>query len=173
MRITTSILISDQRKQTLSGLLYRVIQQLYPSGLFPGEVRHLYRVSCKEGTEQPDSSVFMDTLVSILEPSCKTYLIIDALDECSQKKEVLEIILMLSRLENRAVKILVTSRQDREINDKLKDIEHMCLEGKDLDADLDAHISTRFREETCFSRLQNSLLEEARATLLRCGGRGL
>jgi len=157
----------------VSGLLYRLIQQLCPGGMFPGEMRHLYRTESKQGIEQLSTKLFVDTLVSTLDSSHRTFLIVDALDECSQKDEVMKIILRLARLESARVSILVSSREEREIREAFKsDFQNISLDTSGHNADIVHHIATTIYDETHFRRLDSTMREEV-YNVLRFQGKGM
>ena len=152
---------TDKRKQVVSGLLYRLIQQLCPGGPFPGEIRHLYRTDSKQGIEQLNTKLFIETLVSTLDPLHRTFLIVDALDECSQKSEVMKIILRLARLESARISILVSSREEREIREAFKnDFQNISLDTNGHNADIAHHIATTIYDETHFRTLDSTLRRE-------------
>jgi len=164
---------TDKWKQVVSGLLYRLIQQLCPGGMFPGEMRHLYRTESKQGIEQLSTKLFVDTLVSTLDSSHRTFLIVDALDECSQKDEVMKIILRLARLESARVSILVSSREEREIREAFKsDFQNISLDTSGHNADIVHHIATTIYDETHFRRLDSTMREEV-YNVLRFQGKGM
>jgi hypothetical protein len=60
----------------------------------------------------------METLKAILGLSLKTYIILDALDECTDKGELLELIQEMNKW--RTVQILATSRKEKDIEEILQ-----------------------------------------------------
>jgi ankyrin repeat domain-containing protein 50 len=122
-------------------MLRSMITQLCPRDQLPQEIDQLYR-ECKDGYHQPDKENLIKTLLTLLRNSHQTYLLMDALDECSERKELFDILYCLVQISSGSMKLFITSRKERDITYYLCDIIKiiMSLEGDGVNADINLHI---------------------------------
>jgi ankyrin repeat domain-containing protein 50 len=130
---------SDAEKQKVTSMLSSIVAQLSIPNL-PAEVDDLYN-KCKEGQQQPSQDDLVKILIAQCKESQRTYLIVDALDECSERKDIL---LALRRIIEASVQVnvLVTSREEHDISEGLRDVipKSVSLECGGLDKDIERHI---------------------------------
>lgn len=69
----------------------------------------------KNGEQQPSVDQLKETLRNILEDSLQTYIILDALDECVDRQELLKLVQELVDWKIGTLHVLVTSRKERDI----------------------------------------------------------
>src|SRR2546423_9526718 len=81
----------------------------------PDVVEKLYK-QYSDGKQEPGRRSLVETLQFLLASSNRMYLILDAVDECSERKEVFEVI---SNITQRTVGLLATSRKERDITEPL------------------------------------------------------
>ena len=128
---------SDTQKQSVTGMLRSIIAQLSVPEL-PTEVDDLYK-KCNHGQQQPGEENLVLTLLSLLKSSHRTYLIIDALDECSERRELLKITRRVIQTKSTHVNMLVTSREEQDIREGMQGVisDTISLECGGLDADIE------------------------------------
>jgi hypothetical protein len=130
----------------------------------PENVTKLY-----EKHEKGDSRPTLDELITLLQELGKAktiYIIVDALDECSDKDDSRNILLQqLSKLRE-GCNILMTSRSSVSISDYFED--YLTIEITAQEADMDkyiaGHLSARLQSHI---KKKPSLYEEIRSTVIR------
>ena len=106
---------SDVQKQKVINMLYSFLGQLSITGVL-SEVQRLYEV-CGHGTRDATVAQLTETLLSIACQINSIYIVIDALDECSDRKTLLEVIKTIC--ESKKINVLVTSRREYDIGSVL------------------------------------------------------
>jgi hypothetical protein len=103
---------NEPRKQTLDGLLRSLIWQLAGiAGGHPKELEELCK-ACRNCTDQPSTQALARTFEKMLERIIGTTIILDALDECTSKPDLLQWISRVAHLEIACVQIVTTSRRE-------------------------------------------------------------
>jgi NACHT domain len=165
---------SDSKKQEVAGLLRSLLAQLASRDLKTlKEIERLYNQnSC--GKQQPDKKSLLSILLSVLRSPLRTYLIIDALDECSQRGEMLRMLSDIYRHCSEEVNVLVTSRKERDIElvlDRLAS-SSIGIQQTVVDADIRIHLKTCLVEDAKLKRWPSAVKEEMEDALVR-GAHGM
>jgi NACHT domain len=165
---------SDSKKQEVAGLLRSLLAQLASRDLKTlKEIERLYNQnSC--GKQQPDKKSLLSILLSVLRSPLRTYLIIDALDECSQRGEMLKVLSDIYRQCSEEVNVLVTSRKERDIElvlDRLAS-SSIGIQQTVVDADIRIHLKTCLVEDVKLKRWPSAVKEEMEDALVR-GAHGM
>ena len=90
-------------------MLYSFLAQL-SSSTIPAEVRQLYE-RCNNGAQEATVTQLIETLLSIADNGKRMFIIMDALDESSDWKGLLEVIKTI-RQSNSEINLLMTSRKE-------------------------------------------------------------
>jgi Cdc6-like AAA superfamily ATPase len=111
----------DQRTQSVVHMLYSFLAQLSEDGV-PKEIQRLYE-SCSHGNRDASFSQLQETFLSITkriasEQRRTTYLVLDALDECEDRKTLMEV--MTDMFQSASVNVLATSRKEPDISSVLE-----------------------------------------------------
>jgi hypothetical protein len=103
---------------------------------------------CGSGVRQPSLGSLQGTLFLILDGFCNAYVIVDALDECSDRGRVLNWIKEMTRWKVGKLHFLVTSRQERDIELGLQPLEpvSICLEGESVDLDIATYLDQMLQD---------------------------
>jgi Cdc6-like AAA superfamily ATPase len=80
---------NDNRKQTLDGALRSLISQLADQSASASKEAELLHKSNKDGNEQPSTQTLSQTLHKMLTVASHTRIVLDALDECMTRNELL------------------------------------------------------------------------------------
>ncbi|KAH7207384.1 hypothetical protein DER44DRAFT_867319 [Fusarium oxysporum] len=156
---------NDARKQKLEDLLRSLAIQLYHTG--NEAVRRLDSLftSHDDGRRQPDTnalSVCVDTMIQI---AGKVFVIIDALDECTAREELVQ---WLKHLASRKAQLIVTGRPEIEFQsaipqsfDKLNCVQ---LDKNVVNGDIRSYVEATLEQKPDFvdKKLSPSILEEIR-----------
>jgi hypothetical protein len=153
---------SDNNKQSLVGLLKSTIYQLISTddGLSIG-AEQLYE-SKNEGAEAPTTEELLSLLLEEVSRTKMTYLIIDALDECSEDERELFFGEFLQKplVENLAV--LLTSRKEPDIERCMKEVdcETLCIQNSLVDADVRTHVTNAIARDSRLQKWKAALRQE-------------
>lgn len=159
---------NDAHKQTSLSMLRSLVTQLCPSeGRLPSEVRELYQHS-EEGTRDPEEETLIKVLESLLVKSQRTFIIIDALDECREKENMLAALIHIVQM---PVNLLLSSRKEKYITEGLKSwIEHeININGQGIDEDIAVYLKDCLVQDRLLRKwssqvkrqIQDALLERA------------
>lgn len=166
----------DEFKQTTEGFLRSIIVQLSsqrPS--LPEEVRNMYNVYEKQQQEPPLPNLIR-VFLCLLQSFGKTYLMIDALDECSEQDAMFDLIRQISTADQHSGKtsVLITSRRERDIEITLQKIvtDSICIQSKLIEADIRLHVRSRLKHDPKLKRHSDSLKEEIEEALVN-GAHGM
>lgn len=87
-------------------------------------------------------------LKEILHSGPDTFLVIDALDECTQREELLDLIEEICSWKLLSLKILTTSRSERDIEDVLSTLSTcICIESAEIDSDIRLYVDKRLNSD--------------------------
>ena len=131
--------------------------------------------SSQNGLRQPPSDALVKVLQELIEEFPCTYIIIDALDECDDRKELMKVIKRIYAWQLQGLHLLFTSRREGDIESTLGRIlderNILCIQTKAVDHDIKLYIRQRLSEEESLQKwrpdakiqqqIENSLMEGA------------
>jgi hypothetical protein len=114
---------------------------------------------------RPSFSVLRDTLLSFAGDN-KIILLIDALDECGRRKDVLDFISNLKEA-TRYINILITSRDESDIQEALHSFTRLRIESRlnDMDRDIRYFINNRLQSDRKLQWLNSSVKADIAGSL--------
>jgi hypothetical protein len=93
----------------------------------------------------------MNLLQHMLKEFPQSYLILDALDECEDRAELMKIIELMAGWQLEEMHVLVTSRKERDIESSLEDIVNRecitCLQHQVVDKDIQTYVCERLSND--------------------------
>lgn len=139
---------NDTEKQQHEGMMRSLLSQLAMHFVsVPPALETLYS-SCMEGGRKPNFEALKKTFHEMTTPFRATFVVLDALDECKERPELLADIEELSSWEDTNLRILATSRREKEIEDSIlrltKDANRICIQSALVNADIRAYIHGQF-----------------------------
>jgi NACHT domain len=136
---------SNPLKQNVANFLFSLLAQLSASNLF-SEIRNLYE-SCGRGTREATVTQLCDVLLSIVLQIDQVYVVIDALDECSELKELLDVVQRLRQRDQ--VNLMLTSRRKPDIESVLIGLMDytVSIEDEVVDGDIKLHVQQCLRTD--------------------------
>jgi hypothetical protein len=166
---------NDSQKETVSGMLRSMIFQICTStaGRFPTAVDDLFRQS-NDGHQPPSLQSLTNTFSALLASSPRTYLIIDALDECSERDRLTELIRHLRESSDDA-SFLVTSRSEQDLLEGLQgsmDVQIDLSHAGGLEMDIDLHVRKSLETDQKLRKWKRLLKKEILNALLQ-GAQGM
>ena len=164
---------NDINKQKPENMIRSLIEQL--SGQSTKPLRRLESLFsfCNNGERQPNLESLIEVLKEIIECLDDTSIILDALDECSEREELFRIINEIQTWKPQRFCLLVTSRRLPDIEEALAPLtssqDRICIQSKVVDADILAYINERLQNDQGLSRWRNKpqVQEEIRSVLMK------
>lgn len=154
-------------KQTTAGLLGSVIAQLLSQQQkmkIPEEVQQLYQ---RKGSQLDSSSVenLQKALPLITRQFSKIIVVIDALDECANRRDFLQSIKWLRNLEK--VNLLVTSRDELDIKLEFEGLPSLMISSNNIANDIELYIINEIERQPKLRRLKETMKSEIICSLVR------
>ena len=147
---------NDIEKQKSDNMIRSLVTQLSEQSTKHLKELELLFSSCNNGELQPDNQRLLMVLKEIIEVSDKTYVIVDALDECSTSYELQEHIEEIQRWGLPQLHMLLTSQRlmdIEEIIEPLTDTEdRICIQSALVDADIRTYVHKRLQNDKKFKR---------------------
>ncbi|KAL1600753.1 hypothetical protein SLS60_007141 [Paraconiothyrium brasiliense] len=132
--------------------------------------------SSEDGQRQPSMHALMEAFHLVIRELPQVYIVLDALDECGQRIELMEILETMARW--KCLHILMTSRRERDIDSSLgtfvDEKSKISLQSTLVDEDIQQYIRKRLSDD---KRLQKwgkdaSMMEQIETTLMS-GAKGM
>ena len=142
---------NDAKKQLTQKAARSVSIQLaqkVPQGF--QDLKRLYD-ECGSGQIQPKSDQISSLLQKLITEGKSTYIVLDALDECSDREDLLEFVCDLISSKPKGLRILATSRRERDIEEQLS-----------LVADLEVIIQSSVVDNDIRLYVQSQLVKDSR-----------
>ena len=124
------------------------------------------------GHQEPTLSDLQNTLWAMLDGFSSTFIILDALDECTEREKLLNWIesVILENLEkdiNLGLHLIVTSRPEHDIEDKFKSYTCLDLVEESENHDLVAYLDYQLQNDSVFKKWKPDTQEEIKLTLIK------
>ncbi|KAK4242978.1 vegetative incompatibility protein HET-E-1 [Corynascus novoguineensis] len=159
---------NDTVKQQVDGLSRSLLFQLYKFGSHPEHLDNLYK-SCQDGQRQPDGRTLLSCLHTMIKGSKAIFVILDALDECTERRDLLECLKEFFTTPDLShARLLATSRPEEEFLSFIPSWlgkEHCLQLDKDaVDNDIRSYVEARLEHSPEFvsKRLSKDLFEQIR-----------
>jgi hypothetical protein len=158
----------DQGKQTHQNLITSLLSQLLIAKIGSQTIHELYARK-GQGRQQPHVTELEEALQSVIKNISKTYLILDALDECSDREALLPFIRSLVEQAMGSLNVLVLSRREEDIEHTLNPLsEHQIrLESSLVSPDISLHVQDRLNSDFRFLRWPPELRNEVSQILVK------
>lgn len=145
-------------KKAIRSLLFQFTQQV-PDRL--QGLEHLYQ-KCGSGLQQPAEeaihSLFQDGICRI----ASKYIILDALDECTDSEDLLTFIGDLADAKLKGLRIMATSRREKHIEEQLKPIadHNVNIQNAVVDQDIRIYVLDRLATDSRLKKWPTSIRDE-------------
>lgn len=142
----------DLNKQSTNHLVCTLIRQLCSGkSITWTEITNLYD-KCSMSGQQLSQSALLDLLVQAVEETNRTFILIDALDECTDRDDAVDAILELFERLSGKINILITSRHETFIEDSLHDIDtesltKVAVRNAAVDKDISDFVKSRMEND--------------------------
>lgn len=134
---------NDNARRTVESLVRSIISQLFAQMVETSSALDALFSRSEEDTRQVPYTSLFATILPIVRGFKKTYLIIDALDECLECEELLQTLKTIHWWAENSIHILVTSRQTSEIREVLGGAtsDHLCVHDSSIDQDVNLYLT--------------------------------
>ncbi|KAG7415831.1 Vegetative incompatibility protein HET-E-1 [Fusarium oxysporum f. sp. rapae] len=163
--LTFFFAFDDDRKQKREHLLRSLAVQLYHTGNEAAKRLDNLFTSHDDGRRQPDTNALSACVDTMIQIAGKVFIIIDALDECTAREELLH---WLRGLASSNAQLIVTGRPEadfqREIPRSFDGRNCVLLDKKDINADIRSYVEATIEQKSDFvdKKLSPSILGEMR-----------
>ena len=148
-----------------------IVQFAAPYGGIPATLAKLY-LSCHDGKSQPSMQSLQSVLLTILESFDEIYIVLDALDECTEKKGLLKWIKQMTSWKRSKLHLLATSRPEEDIAKHLRllDPDHVYIKQDLIIPDVERYIDCILDGEDAFDRWRDEIKANIKSKLLESAG---
>ena len=124
--------------------------------------------SCHGGGSPPSVESLRATLLLILEAFDDVFIVLDALDECAKRNDVLKWIKEMTSWRKGKLHLLATSRPEEDIAQHLRllDSDHVYIKQDLITRDVERYIDCILDSEDTFDRWNNEIKENIKSKLL-------
>jgi hypothetical protein len=128
--------------------------------------------SCHDGGSQPSVQSLQSVLLTILEAFDDVYIVLDALDECAERKDLLKWIKQMTSWKRSKLHLLTTSRPEEDIAKHLRllDPDHVYIKQDLVTHDIEMYIDCILDGEDSFEQWGNKTKAIIKNTLLENAG---
>ena len=126
---------------------------------------------CGNGHWEPTLDDLQNTLLRILDGFSSTFIILDALDECTEREKLLDWVqtFILGKDINLGLHLIVTSRPDQEIEDKFKSCHYLDLVEESGNDDLIVYLDYQLENDSVLQKWKFDNRKQIKSTLLEKG----
>ena len=124
---------------------------------------------CGNGYQQPSLDDLHNVLQRILGGFSSAYIILDALDECSERDKVLDWVqnLILHKNGNLKVHLITTSRPEKDINNKLNSYHSVDLVKASGNHNILAYLDYQLQNDNDWQKWNQEIQDEVKLTLIK------
>lgn len=169
---------NDGQKQDSEMMVRSLLCQLSQQSIkIPASLDALF-LSSENGQRQPSIHALLEALRSMIQEFPQVYIVLDALDECAQRVELMEKLKAMAGWQLQNLRLLVTSRKERDIESYLysfvDDENRICLESTLVDKDIQRYVQQRLStDESLYKWRKDYAVEQEIEAKLKEGARGM
>lgn len=150
---------SDALKQSHNKLIRSLIKQLSLQLHYTSDALESLFTACTSGTGQPPTiEALRSTLSHIIEEFDQVYIVLDALDECTEREVLLESINEFLSWDHSELHLLVTSREENDIANEMDNFitpdQKVNIHKRFIEADIRAYIYARLQTDRHLKKWQ-------------------
>ena len=164
---------ADGEKRDCGNMIRSLIRQLCPPNVDVPQALTLLYSSCNDGTTQPRLESLLSVLREIIQQFQEVYIVLDALDECGECEKLLEVIERVIGWEIDGAHVLLTSRQEHNIERRMENIckeqDRVGVRGEEVQNDISIYVHSEIQTDPNLKQWQKypGLQEEIEQTLIK------
>jgi hypothetical protein len=145
-------------RKAIRSLLFQFAQQV-SDGL--RGLEQLYQ-KCRSGQEQPTEETILSLLRDVISRIEPKFIILDALDECTDREDLLRDVCDLFHSKLKRLYIMATSRREKDIEEQLRPIAdyNINIQGTVVDKDIRVYIQDRLATDPKLKKWPESVRDE-------------
>jgi hypothetical protein len=168
---------NDAQKQDAELMLRSLLCQLLQRPLtIPKGVDALFS-SCESGQRQPSLHALLEVTRQAMQEFAYVYVVLDALDECTQRSELMDMLETIAGWQLDNLHLLMTSRKERDIETSLESYvgeeDTVCLQTDVVDQDIQRYVQQRLRVDKGLAKWSKdvAIRQEIETAMMRgaCG----
>jgi len=158
---------NDSAKQQVENLLRCIIKQLCFGREKLSDMIEKMHIQHGKGRAL-SLQTLLAAFVSALDDLESAYIIIDALDECTERDKLLDLLIDIAERKIKKLHVLVTSRKERGIQIALDSIVlgNISLDSSKVDDDITLHVRQRIKKSRQLNRWSDEVKLEIETTLV-------
>jgi hypothetical protein len=142
---------NDAQKQDPEKMVRSLLCQLSQQSIkIPASLDALFS-SCENGQRQASIHALMNALHSMIQELPQVFIVLDALDECTQRGDLMEMLETMMGWKVPNLHLLMTSRKERDIESSLEDYvdgqNRICLQSAVIDKDIQRYVRQRLSDD--------------------------
>jgi hypothetical protein len=169
---------NDTQKQDPELMLRSLLSQLLQrSATVPKGIDALFS-ACDNGHRQSSLHALLEATPQVMQQLTHVYIVLDALDECTQRPELMDVLETVAEWQLDNMHLLMTSRKERDIESSLesyvKEEDSICLQKDVVDKDIQRYVQQRLSDDKTLAKWNKdaAVRQEIEGALIR-GARGM
>ena len=152
-------------RKAIRSLLFQFAQQV-PNSL--QALEQLYH-KCGKGQQQPAEDAIRSLLQGTMDRIESKYIIVDALDECTDREDLLTIFCDLVDSKLKGLRVMATSRRERDIEEKLEPIadHNINIQSAVVDKDIQVYVRDRLAIDSKLKKWPQSVRDEITTVMMK------
>ena len=140
---------NDAHKQKFESVVRSLIAQLYTKSDQAAKTLDALYSRNDNGRQQPITDALITAFHRILEGFQQLYIVLDALDECTEREELLEFLETVAGWKINRLHILTTSRREGDITETLETLvtNQVCIQSELVSADIRTYVRKRLQND--------------------------
>jgi hypothetical protein len=169
---------NDAQKQNPELMLRSLLSQLLQrSSTIAKSIDALF-LSCDNGKRQLSLHALLEVIPQVMREFTHVYLVLDALDECTQRPELIIVLQTVTRWKLENMHLLMTSRKEQDIKTSLesfvKEEDTICLQRDVVDKDVQRYVQQRLSDNKSLAKWnKDAAVRQEIEDALICGTRGM
>jgi hypothetical protein len=169
---------TNPRKQNSKLMVSSLISQLLEQSVKSPPALEAVFASYEKGGEPPPLHATLEVLREIILSFPQTYFVLDALDECTDRKRLMETLRSIAAWKIETLHLLVTSRMEKDITDSFERFVDssaiICLQSELVDPDIQTYVRKRLSDDRKLEkwRKDDKIREEIETVLVK-GAHGM
>lgn len=161
---------NNQDQQFCDTMLRSLVPQLWSQSRENANALDALYLACGSGASQPSLPMLMDALKDLVQSAPDAYIILDALDECKERAKLMLTIKEMAEWDIPSLHILVTSREERDIEESLSQFldnkNRICVQSAPVEKDIRAYVRSRVRNDHKLKKWQTPEVQTEIETVL-------
>ena len=167
---------NNRAQQYFDTMLRSLISQLWLQNRENANAVDALYSACDSGASQPSLDMLKKALKELAQSFGDTFFILDALDECQERKDLMPYIEEMAVWKFSGLHMLLTSRKEKDIDDSLSTIlddeQRICIQSAQVEGDIRSYVRSRIRTDRELKKWQRPEVQTEIETVLmeKAGG---